>query len=62
MLNNGYRKIALFTRNFSQFRKGEQFNVDMPADLDQFGGENSHGTIVGGKSLIQLGHGATDCR
>ena len=62
MLNNGYRKIALFTRNFSQFRKGEQFNVDMPADLDQFRSENSHGTVVGGKGLIQLGHGTTDCR
>jgi len=62
MLNNGYRKIALFTRNFSQFRKGEQLNVDMPADLDQFGSENSHGTVVGGKGLVQLGHGTADCR
>jgi hypothetical protein len=45
-----------------QIRIGDQFNVQMPADLDQFGRDDSHGTIVGGKSLIQLGHGAPDGR
>jgi hypothetical protein len=34
----------------------------MPADLDQFRGDNSHGTVVGGKRLIQLGHDPTDGR
>ena len=62
MLNNSYRKITLLTRNISQFRKGEQLNIDMPADLDQFRSENSHGTVVGGKGLVQLGHGTADCR
>ena len=28
----------------------------MPADLDQFGRENSHGTVIGGKGLVELGH------
>jgi hypothetical protein len=32
----------------------------MPADLDQFRRDNSHGTVVGGKGLIQLGHHAAD--
>ena len=32
----------------------------MPADLDQFRRENSHGAIIGGKGLIQLGHMAAD--
>ena len=31
-----------------------EFDVDMPADLDQFGRDNSHGTVIGGKSLVQL--------
>ncbi len=26
----------------------------MPADLDQFGRDNSHGAIIGGKGLVQL--------
>ena len=34
----------------------------MPADLDQFGGNDSHGAVIGGKSLVQLGHGAPNGR
>ncbi len=30
----------------------------MPADLDQFGRDNSHGTVIGRKGLVQLGHDA----
>ena len=32
----------------------------MPADLDQFGRKNSHGAVIGGEGLVQLGHHATD--
>jgi hypothetical protein len=32
----------------------------MPADLDQFGRDNSHGTVIGGKGLVQLGHHASN--
>jgi len=28
----------------------------MPADLDQFRGDNSHGAIICGEGLVQLGH------
>ena len=31
----------------------------MPADLDQFGRDNSHRAVIGGKSLVQLGHHAS---
>ena len=31
------RKIAFFPVKFKQFRVCQQFNVQMPADLDQFG-------------------------
>jgi hypothetical protein len=34
----------------------------MPADLDQFGREYSHGAVVGGKGFIKLGHMAPDAR
>jgi len=39
-----------------------KFYVHVPADLDQFGRDNSHGTIVGGKGLVQLRHCPSDGR
>ena len=32
----------------------------MPADLDQFGRDDSHGAVVSGKGLVELGHDAPD--
>jgi len=32
----------------------------VPADLDQFRGEDSHGTIIGGEGLVELGHDPAD--
>jgi hypothetical protein len=32
----------------------------MPADLDQFGRDNSHGAVVGGEGLVQRRHGPSD--
>ena len=40
--------------------KGVKFYVQMPADLDQFRRDNSHGTVVGGKRLVQLCHYPAD--
>jgi hypothetical protein len=37
-------------------------NVDVPADLDQFWGDDSHGTVVSGKGLVDLGHLAANGR
>ncbi len=34
----------------------------MPADLDQFGVEYSHGAVISRKGLVQLGHMAPDAR
>jgi hypothetical protein len=34
----------------------------VPADLDQLGRENSHGTVIGGKGLVKLGHMAANAR
>jgi hypothetical protein len=32
----------------------------MPADLNQFRRHDTHGTIIGGKGLVQLGHDTAD--
>jgi hypothetical protein len=36
MLDQIYGKISLLTGNRADFRQGEKFDIDMPADLDQF--------------------------
>jgi hypothetical protein len=40
--------------------EGQELDVKMPADLDQFGRKDSHGTVIGGEGLVQLGHDAAD--
>jgi len=42
--------------------QGQELDVQVPADLDQLGCQDSHGAVVGGKGLVQLGHGAADGR
>jgi hypothetical protein len=37
VLLDGSGKATLFTLEINQFRIGDQFDVQMPADLDQFG-------------------------
>jgi hypothetical protein len=34
----------------------DQFDVQVPADLDQYGGNDSHRTVIGGEGFVQLGH------
>jgi hypothetical protein len=53
-------KVACFTVNVFDLRQGEQFDIDVPADLDQFRRNDSHGTVVGGECFVQLGHHAPD--
>jgi hypothetical protein len=38
------------------------FDVDVPADLDQFRRNDSHGAVIGRKSLIQLRHSPANGR
>ena len=51
--------VPFYTVNFSV---GEDLYVGMPADLDQFRREYSHGAVIGGKGLVQLGHVAPNTR
>jgi len=50
----GDLKIAGFAGYFFNLGYGVELYVYMPADLDQFGRDNSHGTVIGGKGLVQL--------
>ena len=59
-LNHFHFEIPLFPGNAFHLGEGQKLNVEMPADLDQFGREDSHGTVIGGEGLVQLGHDATD--
>jgi hypothetical protein len=48
--------------HISDFAEGQQFDIEMPADLDQFGRDNSHCAVVGGKGLVELCHHPADGR
>jgi hypothetical protein len=58
--DKGDFKISGFTLNALYLAARDQLDIDMPADLDQFGRDHSHGTVVGGKGLIQLSHDPAD--
>jgi len=51
-----YLEIAGFARNAFKVCIGDQFDVQMPADLDQYRGDNSHRAVIGRERLVQLGH------
>jgi hypothetical protein len=56
------RKVACLSADTVDFGVGENFDVGMPADLDQFGREDSHGAVIGGIGLVKLGHMAANGR
>jgi hypothetical protein len=53
-------EAPLFPLKFQKLAVREKLYVQMPADLDQFGGDNSHRAVVGGERLVQLGHHSAD--
>jgi hypothetical protein len=55
-------KVARVSGDTLYFGESNKVDVGVPADLDQLGGDNSHGTLIGGEGLIQLGHDPTDSR
>ena len=57
---DSYSKISRLTLDGFHIRQGDEVDVQMPADLDQFGGNNSHGTVVGGEGLVQRTHHAAN--
>jgi len=61
-LKDLYREISRLTANLLNFGQGQKLDVEVPADLDQLGRNNSHSTFVRRESLVQLGHHAADRR
>jgi len=55
-------QVALFSFDGFYGSAWMDLNIDVPADLDQFRGNDSHRTVIGGKGLVQLGHGPADGR
>jgi hypothetical protein len=53
-------ETPLFPLEFQKIAVRQKLYVQMPADLDQFGRDNSHRTVIGGEGLVQLGHQSTD--
>jgi hypothetical protein len=49
-------EVALLAADTVYFGKRDEVDVGMPADLDQLGGDDSHGTFVGRKGLVKLCH------
>jgi hypothetical protein len=55
-------KITSFTIYGFEIRVCDKLNVQMPADLDQYGGDNSHRAVIGWECLIKLRHYTADGR
>jgi len=47
-------ELPRFALEIQKFGIRQKFDVQMPADLDQFRRDDSHGTVVGGKRLVEL--------
>jgi hypothetical protein len=62
LFNQRNLEISYFPFYTVNFSIGENLYIGMPADLDQFGCEYSHGAVVGRKGLVKLGHMAPYAR
>jgi hypothetical protein len=51
-LNHLHFKVPLFPGDAFHLREGQELDVEMPADLDQFGRKDSHGAVIGGEGLV----------
>ena len=60
LLGQGDRKVSCFPFYTVNFSKCQNLYIWMPADLDQFGREYSHGAVIGGECLVELGHMAAN--
>jgi hypothetical protein len=58
----GDGEVALLPGDRLDRSAGVELDIDVPADLDQLGRDNSHGTFVRGEGLVELGHHPADGR
>ena len=54
------REIPRLAADPDDLRRSHDLDVNVPADLDQLGRDNSHGAVIGGKGLVQLRHDPTN--
>jgi len=62
LFDQRYLEVSYFPCYTVNFSISEDLYIGMPADLDQFGCEYSHGAVIGGKGLVKLGHMAPNGR
>jgi len=60
LFNQGDPEVSSFSFYPVNFGVAQDLNIGIPADLDQFGCEYSHGTVIGRKGLVKLGHVAAN--
>jgi len=52
VLENLDLEIAFLPGDVPDLAQGQQLDIDVPADLDQFRGQDSHGAVIGGEGLV----------
>ena len=57
-----YLKVTCFPFDTVNLGKRQDLYIGMPADLDQFGRQNSHRAVIGGIGLVELRHMTTNGR
>jgi hypothetical protein len=60
LFNQGYVEVSCFPFYPVNFGIGQDFDVGMPADLDQLRRQYSHGAVIGREGLVKLGHMAAN--
>jgi hypothetical protein len=61
-LSYSYLEIPGIAFNRFEISVSDKFDIQMPADLDQFRRDNSHCTIICRKGLVQLSHSSANGR
>ncbi len=62
LFSQRYLEVSFFPCYTVNYSIGQDLNIGLPVDLDQFGVEYSHGAVIGGKGLVKLGHMAPNAR
>ena len=57
---DGNFEVPFGAFNLFNLGTGDQVDVKVPADLDQFWRDNSHSAVIGGERLIKLAHYTAD--
>ncbi len=56
VLTQSYLEIPFFTCYAFNFSTGDEVDIQILADLGQFGSNTSHGAVIGWKGLVKPDH------